>query len=230
MAAGASGTSILNVADVIGAVDRDCASDRLIEAFQPACNQVTDSDDEVTPLNPNADLAIVKSASVTQIGAGGGFDWTLDITNNGPGVAVNVEISDLVPAAVTVTGVTSSDFACGNTGNTVTCTVASLAVGASGEVTITVSVPATAAGGTVDNIGTVESDTPDPDLTNNSDDASVIIVAQAAPTTTVAPEIPKTGSDATGGIVQAAFLLLLLGGATVLVTRRRRDEELNSIS
>ena len=226
----ASGESIRNVATVIGAVDRDCSTDRLIEAFEPACNQVTDSDDEITPLNPNADLAIVKTASVAQVGAGGGFDWILDITNNGPGAAVNVEIGDLVPAAVTVTGVSSSDFACGNAGNTVTCTIASLAVGASGTVTITVSVPAAAPGGTIDNVGTVESDTPDPDLTNNSDDASVIIVGQAGPTTTVVTKLPKTGSDTPGGIVRAALLLLLLGGATVLVTRRRQDEEPNSIS
>ena len=123
----ASGTAIVNVAEVIGAVDRDCASDRLTEAFEPACNEVTDDDDETTPLNPNADLAIVKTASVAQVGAGGGFDWVLEITNNGPGIAVNVEIGDIVPSQLSVTGVTSSDFSCSNSGNTVTCTKASMA-------------------------------------------------------------------------------------------------------
>ena len=227
---GASGTSIVNVATVIGAVDRDCVLVQLTEAFVPACNQVTDDDNETTPLNPNADLAIVKTASQDQVGAGGGFNWVLQITNNGPGTAVNVDIGDLVPSTVTVTGVTSSDFTCSNTGNAVTCTRVSLAVGASGTVTIAVTVPATAVGGTVVNVGTVESDTPDPDLTNNSDDALVVIVAQEAPTTTLPPvTLPKTGSDAGGGIMRAAFLLFALGAVTVLVTRRRRDDEFGVI-
>jgi len=172
----------------------------------------------------NADLAIVKSASVAQVGAGGGFDWTLDITNNGPAIAENVVIGDLVPATLQVTGVSSSDFDCDHSGNDVECTIGSLAVGASGTVTIGVTVPVDAAGGDVTNVGTVESDTPDPDLSNNSDDATVTIVAQAPPTTTLPPvTLPKTGSDATQDIVRVAMLFLLLGGAVVLITRRRRD-------
>jgi hypothetical protein len=39
------------------------------------------------PKQVSADLAIVKTASVAQIGAGGGFTWTLKITNNGPDAA-----------------------------------------------------------------------------------------------------------------------------------------------
>ncbi len=72
----ATGENIVNVAVVLGAVDRDCpsATTRLVESFTPACNQVTDDDDETTPLTANADLAIVKTASVAQVGPGGGFD------------------------------------------------------------------------------------------------------------------------------------------------------------
>ncbi len=71
----------------------------------------------------------------------------------------------------------------------------------------------------------MESDTPDPDLTNNSDDATVTIVAQQPLTTTLPPvTLPRTGSDATQDIVRIAILFLLLGGAVVLITRRRRDD------
>ena len=223
----ASGETIENVAVVRAAVDRDCPSalDRLTERFEPACNEVTDDDDEITPLSANADLAIVKTASVELIGAGGGFDWVLDITNNGPGTAVDVVIGDLVPPAVVVTGVSSDDFDCGNDGNTVSCTVASLAVGESGTVTITVSVPLTAPGGDVVNVGTVESATPDPDLSNNSDEASVTVVAIAPPTTTLPPvTLPPTGSNGTDPLTKAGIVFLVLGAGFILITRRRRDD------
>jgi uncharacterized repeat protein (TIGR01451 family) len=230
--AAAVGTSIVNRAVVVGAIDRNCptgttgttGSTAGATAFVAACNQVTDEDDETTPLRADADLAIVKAASVVQAGAGGVFDWTLAITNNGPGTATNVRIGDLVPRSVTVTGVSSTDFACSRTGNDVTCTRATMAAGQSGTVRIAVAVPANTPTGTVSNVGTVQSDTPDPDLTNNSDGASVDLVAQSPPTTQPLPPVtlPRTGTDTTGGLVRSALLLILLGGVIVVATRRRR--------
>ena len=220
--------SIVNIATTNGAVDRDCTTEPtndLVEShFESACNEVTDDDDETTPLIPNADLAIIKTASVAQVGTGGGFDWILDITNNGPATAINVVIGDIVPNDVTVTGVTSSDFVCTNVGNSVSCTVASLALGGTGQAVISVTVPIDSAGGAVNNLGTVVSDTPDPDITNNSDDASVALVAQIPPTTVVLV-IPKTGSDTTGSITGAAFALVLIGGLVLLIARRRREDD-----
>lgn len=172
-----------------------------------------------------ADLAIVKNASVSQVGAGGGFDWVLDVVNNGPGAALNVKVGDIVPAPLVVTAVSSAQFTCGFSGNSVTCTKPSMAVGESGRVTITVSVPATATGGTVVNVGTVEATTPDPNMSNNSDDASVVIVAQSqpVPTTTIPPVVlPPTGSNSTSPITTAALLLMVAGGVVLVLARRRR--------
>jgi uncharacterized repeat protein (TIGR01451 family) len=180
-------------------------------------------DCESTPVNPIADMAIVKNASQSQVGAGGGFNWVLDVTNNGPSTATAVVVGDIVPNQLTVTGVSSSQFSCTHTGNSVSCTKASMAVGETGQVTITVSVPLNAASGTVVNVGTVEATTPDRDLSNNSDDASVTLVAQAPPTTTLPPVVlPPTGSNATTPVTRAAFVLVLLGGFVLLISRRRR--------
>ena len=228
--ADATGTAIDNTAVVQGAVDRECpepsAGADLSEAFVPACNQVTDDDDETTPLTAQADLAIDKTASVATVGAGSGFEWVLVVENLGPAPAIDVVVGDLVPGAVTVTGVTSSFFDCSRSGNDVTCTRPQMAVGASGTITIAVSVPADAEGGTVDNVGNVQASTPDPNLDNNSDDASVVVVAQIPPTSVVpTPTIPATGSNATEPVVKTALVLLMLGALGLVAARRRRPDE-----
>ena len=134
-----------------------------------------DSDDEQTPINALVDLAIVKSASVATAERGTTFTWVLDVVNNGPSAATSVVVSDTVPAPLTVTGVSSAQFTCSDIGNAVTCTSPSMAVGATGHVVIAVSVPAGAAAGNIQNFGTVQSTTPETNLTNNSDDASVTV-------------------------------------------------------
>ncbi|HZB42454.1 MAG TPA: LPXTG cell wall anchor domain-containing protein, partial [Ilumatobacter sp.] len=173
---------------------------------------------------PVADVAIVKNASVPQVGAGGGFTWLLDVTNNGPDPALAVVVGDIVPGQVTVTGVSSAQFSCSNSGNTVTCTKPSMAVGETGSISIAVTVPAVAASGSVVNIGSVTATTPDNNASNNSDDASVTIVAQAPPPPTPPPVIlPPTGSNSTTPVTWAAISLVLIGGMVMLVSRRRRD-------
>jgi uncharacterized repeat protein (TIGR01451 family)/LPXTG-motif cell wall-anchored protein len=190
----------------------------------PVASDVTcevTNDDE-----PVADMAIIKTASVAQVGAGGGFTWLLDVTNNGPDPATNVSVSDIVPGQLTVTGVTSAQFSCSNSGNTVTCTKPSMAVGEAGVIAIAVTVPATAVSGNVTNVGSVTATQPDSNLSNNSDDASVTIVAQAPPTPTPPPVVlPPTGSNSTTPVTWAAISLVLLGGFVTLISRRRRPSK-----
>lgn len=182
-----------------------------------SCTFVNDDD-------PVADLAIVKDASVAVTGPGNAFNWTLVVTNNGPGTALDVEVDDLVPSSLTVGDVTSSFFDCTRSGNAVSCTRPSMAVGASGTITIAVTVNGTAVNGPITNVGTVESSTPDPDLTNNSDDATVEVVIIVPPTTLPPVILPPTGSDSTSPLVRSALALVLLGGVVLLITRRRRGD------
>ena len=85
--------------------------------------------------------------------------------------------------------------------------------------------PSDAVDGTIVNVGTVVADTPDQDLSNNSDDASVIVVAQIPPSTTLPPvTLPRTGSDVTGGLGSGAFVLILLGAGIMLIARRRQED------
>jgi uncharacterized repeat protein (TIGR01451 family) len=75
------------------------------------------------------------TATVTKAGPAGGLQgdadsYTLTVTNAGPSNATNVNITDVVPAGLTVTGVVGDPpLVCGNVGNNVSCTAASLPPG-----------------------------------------------------------------------------------------------------
>jgi uncharacterized repeat protein (TIGR01451 family) len=183
---------------------------------------VTDNAKEVTPLVPPADLEIIKTASVPTPEQGSSFDWNLTVINNGPATANDVEVFDLVPSTLKVTGVTSSDFTCSNSGNSVTCTRPELTVGSSGDITIKVTV-LDGTVGLVVNTGEVEARQPDPTPADNVDSAEVNVPAAAVqPPVVVPPEgLPATGSDI-GDFLKTALLLLGAGLGLVLITLRRR--------
>ena len=88
-------------------------------------------------------LSIVKSTSTGTVSAGSSIAYTVVVTNEGPGTANNVTISDDLPGG---TGIdwsiqTNPDNACSITGSppseTLSCTFTSLAAGASKSVTVT---------------------------------------------------------------------------------------------
>jgi uncharacterized repeat protein (TIGR01451 family) len=175
---------------------------------------------------PNADLAIVKNASVVTAERGGTFDWTLDVVNNGPGPALNAVVSDTVPAPFVVTGVTgTAGWSCSNVGNAVTCTKAFVAVGETATFRIPVSTPVDAPAGNVTNVGSVQATTPDPNLANNSDDATVtvpeVVIIPPPP-----PEVlPPTGSGMVLDIVRTALLLLAAGYVVLRGSGRRTADD-----
>jgi uncharacterized repeat protein (TIGR01451 family) len=102
---------------------------------------------EAVPLKQNA-LGVNKTASADVIKTGDTVTYTLSATNYSTGTINGVTITDAIPAGSTFV----SQTGCAGTGP-VTCTVGSLAAGAtSGSFTMTV-VPTTA--GTVSNVATV---------------------------------------------------------------------------
>ena len=139
----------------------------------------------VTPVIAAVDLSILKTASPNPVVAGTTLTYTLTATNNGPGNATGVTITDPLPAGVTFVSSSAGTFNSGT--DTLTDDIGSLAVGASQPVTVTVTVGASVTG-TISNTATVTGDQPDPNLANNTSTAI----------TTVNPEsdllIVKTGT------------------------------------
>ena len=125
-----------------------------------------------------ADLSIVKTALLANPAAGEQFAFQIAVTNNGPRPATNATVVDVLPAGLTF--VSSTGGCIQAPVGTLTCNVGTISVGATAIFTITVqAAPFLSEGAVVTNGATVDSDLPDPDLSDNADDASVTITRRA---------------------------------------------------
>jgi uncharacterized repeat protein (TIGR01451 family) len=111
---------------------------------QPANNTAT----VTTPVVPVANLSISKAPSfptaiASTITPSAQLTYTILVTNNGPSPAANVVVTDVLPAGLTFVSATGSGWSCSNSGQTVTCTVSSLSMGAAPAIQIVASAPVT---------------------------------------------------------------------------------------
>ncbi|MFD8393657.1 DUF11 domain-containing protein, partial [Streptomyces sp. NPDC059680] len=118
----------------------------------------------VTPAQ--ADLQVTKSAPASAT-AGGTVSWSATVKNNGPDNEPSWTFTDTLPPGAT--NVTTSTPGCSVSGSTVTCTGSNLASGASTQITLTGTAPATA--GTITNTAKVTGTITDPHTTNNTSSA-----------------------------------------------------------
>ena len=141
----------------------------------------------------NADLAVVKQAAPNPATLGDTLEYRVSIRNNGPAEATNVLFEDRLPDGVTLLEVRSSQGTCTVT-NIISCSLGTLANGASARVGITVRVDGK---GKLLNAARATADQPDPDGNNNVDvnivDASAAIEPASAPDLT----LTKTASAST---------------------------------
>jgi uncharacterized repeat protein (TIGR01451 family) len=145
------------------------------------------------------DMAITLTANQTTLAVGDSFVYTVTGTNNGPGVAFDVDFTLELSGKLTFV---SSNCAAVLTGTTLSWSVPTLASGASSscQITVTVVLP-----GDIQANAEVSSVTFDPDLSNNV--AELVLSTGAIP-------VPAFG---TLGLL---LLSLLLGGLGIAVIRR----------
>jgi uncharacterized repeat protein (TIGR01451 family) len=118
----------------------------------------------VDPTSCRADLSIAKRPDAPEAIPGRPLTYDLVVTNNGPDQAGNAAVTDRLPAGVTFV---SASNGCAEVGGSVTCTLPSLASGASHTFQIVVEIGAEV-GATLVNTATVASDTTDPIPANNT--------------------------------------------------------------
>jgi large repetitive protein len=140
-----------------------------------------------------ADIKLTKTAAPNPVVAGSTVTYQLVVTNDGPSPATVVTVSDAFPAGIVPT---TFPAACSfdNPSNTITCTYATLAAGASQTISIVAAVSPTLAAGPVGNTATAASQTPsDPTPSNNS--------ATFVSTVTRSADLGVTKTPATQSIV-----------------------------
>ncbi|MDQ0649461.1 putative repeat protein (TIGR01451 family) [Microbacterium natoriense] len=139
----------------------------------------------------SADISVVKTADASAV-PGGGFGYTLTVSNGGPSVARGVVASDTLPAGFVI-GATPAG--CVLSGSTLTCAVGDLTVGQVVQIRIEGAL-AESATGTLSNTATVTSPTPDPDPSDNTSTVDKPLTPSAdvvVTKTTSTPSVPLEG-------------------------------------
>jgi uncharacterized repeat protein (TIGR01451 family) len=170
-------------------------------------------------LTPDADISVTNSDTPDPVAPGGVITYTQTLTNNGPDTAANVVFSETLPASVgfvslvPAAGYTCTTPAVGASG-LISCTRASLASGGTGTFTLVVDVIAIS--GNVGNTVTGDSDTFDPDPTDNTATTSTTILAANSADLSVTKSTNTTAASPGTDIVYT--IVLTNGGPDAATT------------
>jgi fibronectin-binding autotransporter adhesin len=126
----------------------------------------------------NADLSLSKTASSASVLIGHAISYTLAVNNAGPDDASNVQVTDTLPPGHTGISASGTGWTCSVVADTVTCSIASLPVGAAPVITINATAPSTPQ--SLNNTATVATTSTDPVAGNNSGSAVVSVNALSA--------------------------------------------------
>jgi uncharacterized repeat protein (TIGR01451 family)/fimbrial isopeptide formation D2 family protein len=200
-------TPILTVtADVLASIVGDVNNTATVVHTTPDPNLPNNTADSTDTLLTRADLSLTKSTVSVDIPANGTGRFRIEVANAGPSDALNVVVNDALPGGLTfndalanITSATGDTWTCLSTSlSTLTCTLNSnggtLPLGGSSWFEFDVQADSTVTAAVL-NTATVDSDTPDPNLDNNTDDSTT------APVLTVhkssSPGIVQRGKQVT---------------------------------
>ncbi len=126
----------------------------------------------VVTIYPQADIAISKSVTPNPVIAGESTQYTISIINNGPSLAQDVEVNDLLPSGLTLENAVPAK----GTWSSPMWQVGDLASGETATLTLTAKVdPSFADNSNINNTATVSSATFDPNSSNNSASATNVV-------------------------------------------------------
>jgi outer membrane autotransporter protein/uncharacterized repeat protein (TIGR01451 family) len=133
--------------------------------------QLTAISELIVRSEANADLVLTKTDSIDPVAPSTDFDYLLQVQNAGSIAAANVTLLDALPTGLNFISATSSEMTCSG-GRNVSCTMATLAAGASASVRVRANANNT---GTVINEASVSTITAESNLANNRDTESTTI-------------------------------------------------------
>jgi uncharacterized repeat protein (TIGR01451 family) len=170
MALGAHVTLTL-VAHVSSAVTEGFLNTATVSSPTPDPNLLNNAAAVVTPVPPEADLAIAKTASLSTVTAGGQVTYTLAVKNNGPHDATGVIVLDRPPPGLSIVSAEPSQGECVHA-NLVLCNLGQVLNGASAQILVTANV-APNASGALTNTAAVTGGQTDPNPANNTSTATI---------------------------------------------------------
>jgi len=177
-------------------------------------------------VSAGADLRITKTASPNPMIASNAATFTLQPRNVGPDPASNVSVSDTLPSGFTSIAASGTNWSCSVASLTVTCSRSSLPVGATDDITISVTAPDNAVvppgGMAATNTASISASSADPDSTNNSGLVNFTIQRDGS-------DLSVTKSKSPNPVAQGAALTSVLratnngpravgGGDTITIT------------
>lgn len=139
-----------------------------------------------TSVLPGADVRIAQKTVTSAVPAIAGADVTFVIQprNGGPAAASGLTVTDTLPAGWTYVSASGPGWTCGNAANTVTCTRAALAAGASDDITVVAQAPGNATvgptGTSFTNTASITATSTDPDPGNNSGSVGINVLPDGA--------------------------------------------------
>jgi uncharacterized repeat protein (TIGR01451 family) len=153
----------------------------VLSPTSPDSNTANNMSSTNTTVATSADVSVAKSGPASAT-AGSNVTYTITVQNGGPSDAATVTLTDVLPAGTTFVSESQTSgpvFSC-TTGPTVTCSIATLASGASATFSLTVAFSGSLTNGTtVTNTATVSSATPDPTPANNTSSVPTLVGANA---------------------------------------------------
>ncbi len=182
-------------------------------------NTDNNSDTETTDVEDepeSADLSVTKVGSPNPVIVNQQLTYTVTVSNAGPDAAVNVVLTDTLPAGAIFVSATPEQGSCSHAGGVVTCDLENIA-GNSDVVTTIIVVPTIP--GVASNSVVVTSDVPDPDPGDNSDEEETgVNPAPPGPTPSVPPsEPPSSPVPPPGGPGQVTAIPALSEWAMMLL-------------
>ncbi len=148
-----------------------------------------DSESETSSVRMRVDLVVAKTPPLNPVQLREPFNWTITVTNNGPGDSTQTSLTDTLPSGMAFDGATPSwvktgtspgSGTCTTAGQNLACTLGMLSSGGVATITVPVRVTSYPSGGTTSNCATATTDQFDPTAANNTNQCGTVTVQRSS--------------------------------------------------
>ncbi|MEO8523607.1 MAG: SdrD B-like domain-containing protein [Caldimonas sp.] len=164
-------------------------------------NVANDSEGEGTTVRVRADLSIVKTASINPAQMREPFNWSVVVSNAGPGDSQTTGLTDTLPSGMPIGGAVTWAMSSGGSGTctvvgqAVTCAFGLLPAGQNVTVTVPARVTSFPSGGATQNCATATTSEIDPNSANNLSVCTTLTVQRSSLNGTIFEDRDRVGAN-----------------------------------